>query len=73
MSRNLEKIKITITCTREVAAELNSAVTFYAGCTNDDEDEDEECIEDDERRIKGIIKIGNTFENAVTFNKTIDR
>ena len=45
MSRNLEKIKITITCTREVAAELNSAVTFYAGCTNEDEDE----IEEDKR------------------------
>jgi len=64
---NQEKIKVTFTCTREVAAEVHSAITLYSGLTQDVEDD----RDNEEEIIKNLIKVGEKVFRSARMNKKV--
>lgn len=66
---NQEKIKVTFTCTREVAAEIHSAITLYSGLTQDVEDD----RENEEDIIKNLVKVGEKIFRSARMNKEIGK
>jgi len=62
-----EKIKITFTCSREIANEMVGALEQYSGMTPDIENE----RENEDQIIKDLMKVCRTIERASTNNKAI--
>ena len=60
-----DKIKITVTITRECASEVNSAITKYLGGWTDEDDNFTDSVD------KELERVGEVFEKASVNNKTI--